>query len=89
MEKLVKPITVKHEEFIDNLMSLINGSGLPFFVVESVLSNILRNVSALRQQQYENDLKRYEQMKDAIENVIKEEAVGDNVQNDRKEVQVP
>lgn len=88
MEKLVKPITVKHEEFIDNLMNLINSSGLPFFVVESVLSNILRNVSALRQQQYENDLKRYEQMKDAIENVTKEEAVGDNVQNDRKEVQV-
>lgn len=85
MEKLVKPITVKHEEFIDNLMSLINTSGLPFFVVESVLSNILRDVSVLRQQQYEKDLKRYEQMKDAM----KEEAVVDNVQNDREEVQVP
>lgn len=84
MEQLVKPITVKNEEFIDNLMSLINNSGLPFFAIESALSNILRNVSELRQQQYERDLKRYEQMKDAM----KKEAEANSVQDDGKEVQV-
>lgn len=67
MQQLVKPITVKYEEFIDSLMSLINNSGLPFFAVESVLSDILKDVSALRKKQYENDFNKYEQMRSSIE----------------------
>lgn len=85
MEQLVKPITIKHQEFIQNLTDMINSSGLPCFVIESVLVSMLHDVSALAKQQYELDMKRFEETQKAMNN----KAAIDNVQDDRKEVQVP
>lgn len=85
MEQLAKPITIKYQEFIQNLTDMINSSGLPYFVIESVLVSMLHDVSALVKQQYELDMKRFEEMQKAMNN----KAAIDNVQDDRKEVQVP
>lgn len=85
MEQLVKPITIKYQEFIQNMTDMINSSGLPYFVVESVLISMLHDVSALTKQQYELDMKRFEETQKAMNN----KAAIDHVQDDRKEVQVP
>lgn len=84
MDSFVKPITVKRQEFITQLTDLINNSGLPYFAVESVMADVLHDVSMLARQQYERDMKRYEEMK----NAMNKKAVTDRVQNDGKEVQV-
>lgn len=70
MEKLLKPITVRREEFIEQLTNLINNSGLPFFAVESVMRNTINEVATLSKQQYEMDLKRYEQMREITEKEV-------------------
>ena len=60
-EVIVKPITILREEFIENLLNLCNGSGLPFFVLESILKDFTQNIHAASKQQYETDKKKYEQ----------------------------
>ena len=55
-----KPITVAYEEFKLELASLINNSGMPMFLIESILQNYLGEVRAVAQKQYENDKKQYE-----------------------------
>lgn len=84
MDSFVKPITVKRQEFITQLTDLINNSGLPYFAVESVMADVLHDVSMLVRQQYERDMKHYEEMK----NAMNKKAVTDRVQDDGKEVQV-
>ncbi len=58
-----KPITVLKEEFVEALVKLVNGSGLPMFVIESVLKDIIAEVHAGAQHQYEMDKKNYEESK--------------------------
>lgn len=55
-----KPITVIRAELINSLAESINGSGLPAFVVESILESMLLETKAVARQQYENDRLRYE-----------------------------
>lgn len=55
-----KPITVIRAELINSLAENINGSGLPAFVVESILESMLLETKAVARQQYENDRLRYE-----------------------------
>ena len=56
-----KPLTVAREEFIESLVKLINESGLPMFVVESILRDITAETKAAAQKQYEADKKAYEE----------------------------
>lgn len=56
-----KPISVVREEFKQNLISLVNGSELPMFVVEPIISEILAEVRAVSKAQLELDKKRYEE----------------------------
>ncbi len=57
--KVEKPITLLREEFSERLLSLINESGLPFFVVEDVMKNIIPNVSAAANKQLDIDRQSY------------------------------
>ncbi len=84
MDSFVKPITIKQQEFITQLTDLINNSGLPYFVVEYALTNMLYDVNTMAKKQYGRDMARYEEMKKAMN----KKAVTDRVQNDGKEVQV-
>ncbi len=56
-----KPITVVREEFIQNLVNLINDSKLPPFVITPILSSMLSEVKNHERIQYENDLSTYNQ----------------------------
>ena len=62
-----KPITLLREDFITNIVALCNDSGLPFFIIEDVLKNLLQEIHSASQQQLEADKKKYEasQNKDA------------------------
>lgn len=60
-KQITKPITIVREEFVDNIANLINTSTLPFFVIEDVLKNFLKEVHIASQHQMEVDKQRYNQ----------------------------
>lgn len=55
-----KPFSMLYEEFRQGLTNLINNSGLPPFVIESVLKNYTNEVNSLARNQYQIDKARYE-----------------------------
>ena len=55
-----KPITVVYEDFRQNMASLINNSGLPPFIIESVLCNFLNETRIAMEKQYQLDKTQYE-----------------------------
>lgn len=56
-----KPLTLLREDFIENLVSLCNDSGLPFFAIEDVLKGLVQEVHAAAMQQAEADKKSYQE----------------------------
>lgn len=54
-----KPITLVREDFITGVAMLINQSGLPLFVIEDSLRQLLNSVSELARQQLEQDRQAY------------------------------
>lgn len=58
-DKVVKPITVVKDEFISELVSLINSSQLPLFVVEYIIKDILSEVHATAVKQGQEDSIKY------------------------------
>ena len=68
MNEIQKPITVARAEFISNMASLINNSGLPPFVIEPVLKDMLYDVRVMAQKQLEQDTAHYHEMLAASEN---------------------
>lgn len=54
-----KPITLVREDFITGVAMLINQSGLPLFVIEDSLRQLLNSVSELTRQQLEQDRQAY------------------------------
>ena len=61
MEQITKPITVVRQEFIEKMVDEINTCGLPLFVVEPILKDLLNEVSAAVKRQYETEKAQYEQ----------------------------
>lgn len=55
-----KPISLKLKEFRDNAVNLVNTSGLPLFVVEPILKDILGQVKTKLDQEYLQDKANYE-----------------------------
>ena len=60
-----KPITIARQEFIDKLVSLINTSGLPAFVISGILEAMLQATREQERLQLEADKKKMEEKKDA------------------------
>ena len=56
-----KPISVIYEEFKEELANLINGSGLPAFMVEPVLQDYLSEIKMIKERQYQIEKARYEE----------------------------
>lgn len=56
-----KPTTMRHREFKTDLISLINESGLPAFVLVPVMEQVLSELKAIEEQQYLEDKKHYEE----------------------------
>lgn len=55
-----KPITVARQEFMDSLVELINGSGLPAFVLVPIFEGMTQRLAELERMQYEADKANYE-----------------------------
>lgn len=55
-----KPITLMREDFINDIVDLCNNSGLPFFMIEDIMKNLVREIHAAAQQQLEEDRKKYQ-----------------------------
>ena len=54
-----KPMTLVREDFIAGVAMMINQSGLPLFVIEDTLRQLLNGVSELARQQLEQDKQMY------------------------------
>lgn len=59
MINIQKPITVTRADFISNMTNLINNSGLPAFVIEPILKDMLGDVRIVANKQLEADTKSY------------------------------
>lgn len=55
-----KPIVVARQDFLSELVQLINNSQLPMFAVNDILSDIQREVQAKAQEQYQMAKEAYE-----------------------------
>lgn len=55
-----KPIVLIREEFIDKLKDLVNGSGLPPFMLHPILQDFLNQIIRLENEQYTEAKKEYE-----------------------------
>lgn len=62
MNEIQKPITIARSEFISDITSLINNSGLPPFIIEPILKDMLYDVKLMAQRQLEQDTARYNEM---------------------------
>lgn len=56
-----KSIILLREDFIENLIALVNDSGLPAFVVEPILSDMLTETRVAMQKQLEIEREKYNQ----------------------------
>ena len=56
-----KPISLKLKDFKNDAVNLINTSGLPLFVVEPILKEVLVAVQTKVEQEYQQDKLNYEQ----------------------------
>lgn len=57
-----KPLSVAREDFIASIVNVINtNESLPFFVMESILKEILNEVSTMAKKQAEIERMQYEQ----------------------------
>lgn len=70
-----KPANLIMEETKENIVKIINESGLPPFLVEPIIKDLYNQVSILKQQEleknrqeYENSLKQEEKKKGAKKN---------------------
>ena len=55
-----KPITIVYEDFKKDLADLINKSGLPPFMIESVLLSYLNETRIVSKERYQVDKAEYE-----------------------------
>lgn len=60
MEDIIKPLTIAKEDFVNNLVELINSSRLPLFIVEYILKDALNEVQAVAVRQLQIDRDKYE-----------------------------
>lgn len=56
-----KPTTVLRQEYIEKQIKLINGSGLPAFVLVDILEDTLQELRRLAESQYQKDKKAWDE----------------------------
>lgn len=78
-----KPMSVAKDEFVENLISLVNNNNLPLFVTESILKDFLTDIAIAVKEQTRMEKAQYEQMlKQQAEQMAKENS--DKIDEDRK-----
>jgi hypothetical protein len=66
-KNIIKPITLIRQEFVEALVEEINNCQLPMFVIEPILQDLLNQVKAVAQKQYEADKAQYEAQLNEVE----------------------
>ena len=66
-KNIIKPITLIRQEFVEALVEEINNCQLPMFVIEPLLQDLLNQVKAVAQKQYETDKAQYEAQLNEVE----------------------
>ena len=56
-----KPIMLLREEFIRGLSDLVGNSGMPLFIVEPILRDVLNEVNMELRKQYKLEMAQYEE----------------------------
>jgi hypothetical protein len=56
-----KPITLVREDFINGVIDLCNDSGLPFFMIEDIMKDLIQQIHTAAQRQLEEDRKKYKE----------------------------
>lgn len=56
-----KPITLRREDFVNDLVKLVNESDLPAFVMLDIFREVTLQVQNIARQQYEIDRKAFEE----------------------------
>ena len=64
------PITIARQDFINNIASIINNSGLPAFVMKDVLKDMYTQLAEIEKKELANDMAAY--------NASQEESTGEN-----------
>lgn len=59
--KIQKPISMVKQEFSEKIVDMINHSGLPIYLVEYILKDIMNGVHAASMQQLESDTRAYQE----------------------------
>lgn len=57
--KINKPFALSRDELVQNIVNSINSSGLPLFMVEYILKDILNEVNATIIKQTQSETQRY------------------------------
>jgi hypothetical protein len=55
-----KPVSIKVQELKEELVDLINDSGLPAFIVEPIVKDIYEQIIQAKNQEYTKDKENYE-----------------------------
>ena len=58
---MIKPLSIKRQEFIENLVNLVNTSDLPPCVMEPIICNVHASVKNLINEQYRREKELYDQ----------------------------
>lgn len=56
-----KPITLQIEQFKQDLVHLVNGSGIPVFLLDYILKDFYNEIHMLNRNQLEKDEKSYQE----------------------------
>ena len=61
MNELTKPASIVYEEFRQELVNMVNNSGLPAFIIELVLRDLYEAVKDAANNQYKSDKAMFEE----------------------------
>lgn len=57
---MIKPLSVKRQEFVENLVNLVNSADLPPFVMEPIINDVHASVRNLIKEQYKREKELYD-----------------------------
>lgn len=78
MNKPIKPFSVAREDFYNNLLTLINESGLPPAVIQPILSDFQQMVVNAAKEQYEKERAQYKAEMEKYEKAISDMKPSEN-----------
>lgn len=58
-KQINKPITILADEFLHDIVNMINDSDLPYFIIENILKDCVKEVHMASQQQLKMDREQF------------------------------